>query len=65
MINMKKIIHKYILKNGLICYICNQAINANWLKTDITNKKINCKNCLNIIKKEKDLINKIRKGDKK
>jgi len=49
---MRKIIHKYILKDGEIYYLCNQTVNANWLKTDITNKKVNCKNCLKIRKKQ-------------
>ena len=48
---MRKIIHKYILIRGQIRYACNQACTTTWLKTDITNKKINCKNCKRIIKK--------------
>ena len=47
-----KIIHKYILIDGDYGYLCNQAVAATWLKTDISNKKINCKNCLKQIKKE-------------
>ena len=44
------IIHKYILKDGDYYYLCNQAVNASWLKTDISNRKVNCKNCLRAIK---------------
>lgn len=57
----RRIIHKYITKpirvNGQpdavrIHYLCNQAVKANWKKTDITPFRINCKNCKQIIKKE-------------
>lgn len=34
-----------------IFYLCNQKIEANWKKTDIFNKRINCKNCKRILKK--------------
>jgi len=34
-------------------YLCNWAVGANWLKTDIANKRVNCKNCLRAIKKYK------------
>ena len=44
-INMKKV-HKYILEDGQYWYICNRAVTANWKKTDIANRRINCKNCL-------------------
>ena len=43
---IKRIIHKHILKHGDYWYLCNQAVNANWKKTDLSTKKINCKNCL-------------------
>jgi len=47
-----KIIHKYILIDGDYAYLCNQAVAATWLKTDIASKKVNCKNCLKQLKKE-------------
>lgn len=55
----KIIIHKYIMKqwndhtNQLegINYLCNWAVEANWKKTDITNRKVNCKNCKREIQK--------------
>jgi hypothetical protein len=55
----RRIIHKHILIKGEIRYLCNQACITNWLKTEITNKKVNCKNCLRLIAKElgaKDLF---------
>ena len=33
-----------------IRYLCNQAVNIDWRKTDISNRKINCKNCKRILK---------------
>ena len=63
-----KIIHKYIMKEqtkeGWVGYnyLCNWNVTPNWKKTDITNKKVNCKNCKRIIKKyynenpKKDII---------
>ena len=50
---MEKIIHKYILKDGNIYYLCNQSIKANWLKTDLANKRVSCKNCLKKIKSDR------------
>ena len=32
-------------------YLCNWAVAANWKKTDITNKRVTCKNCKRAIKK--------------
>ena len=67
---MKKIIHKHFLVNkndkdkldlndNNLKYLCNRKVKwGNWLKTDVTNKKVNCKNCLKIIK-NKDLYNKL------
>ena len=46
-----KIVHKYILKDGDYHYICNQGANANWKKTDIANRRVNCKNCKKILLK--------------
>lgn len=51
--------HKYILKEWndekqeLVdyCYLCNWAVEAKWTKTDIANKRVNCKNCKIMIKK--------------
>jgi hypothetical protein len=56
--NKKRIIiHKHLLKRGQIRYACNQACNTNWKKTDITNKKINCKNCKKILRKNHEKNN--------
>jgi len=44
-----KIVHKHILKNGDYYYRCNQAVRADWRKTDIAVRRINCKNCKKII----------------
>ena len=30
-------------------YLCNQAVKANWQKTDISTKRVDCKNCLRIL----------------
>lgn len=49
---MRRIIHKYILKNGDYHYLCNQTVRANWLRTDISNRKVSCKNCLCVLKKK-------------
>ena len=59
----RKIIHKFImdrydkrLKMEVgIRYLCNWAVEPKWLKTDIANKKICCKNCLRIIKQYKGI----------
>lgn len=48
----KKIIHKCLFKENEIHYLCNQAVNASWLKTDITNEQVTCKNCLKIHNKK-------------
>jgi len=48
-----KIIHKFVRVNGDYFYLCNQAVQADWRKTDIANKKVNCKNCKKILKKTK------------
>lgn len=47
---MKRIIHKYLLKDGKLFYLCNQAVSANWKKTDIAWRRITCKNCKKTIK---------------
>jgi hypothetical protein len=65
---MRTIIHKYLLKNGAIRYQCNQACTTNWKKTNITNKKITCKNCKRAIAKAKasqKYLAKLKKEQKK
>ena len=58
-----KIIHKHILKDGDYFYLCNQTVSATWRKTDITNQKVNCKNCLKQLKHE--VIKREKFGDGK
>jgi hypothetical protein len=52
--------HKYITKPRpttmqkdavKIFYLCNQAVEAEWKKTDISGRKVNCKNCKRQMKK--------------
>lgn len=33
------------------CYLCNWAVEANWKKTNISNQRVNCKKCKQIIKR--------------
>jgi hypothetical protein len=50
---VKNIIHKFEEKNGKYFYLCNQAVRAIWTKTDMANHKVNCQNCLKIMKGDK------------
>jgi hypothetical protein len=35
------------------CYLCNEAFEADYRKTNIMPRKVNCRNCKQIIKKFK------------
>lgn len=61
----KRIIHKLILKSRPtkyqadaveMFYLCNQAVRCDWRKTDLTPRRVNCKNC------KKAMKNKIKEG---
>jgi len=54
--------HKYITKPRptkmqkdavKLFYLCNQAVECNWKKTDMVGKRVNCKNCKKILRGKK------------
>ena len=46
----KPMMHKVIEAYGKHCYLCNQACVANPKKFTYSNEKVNCKNCLKLLK---------------
>jgi hypothetical protein len=32
-------------------YLCNRSVECNWVKTDLSGRKVNCKKCKRLMKK--------------
>ena len=51
LMGIAKQIHKHIMKNDEVHYLCNQACVAIKTQTDFRGKKVTCKNCLREMRK--------------